>query len=460
MYSKYELNSKISSLQAAIGSVNSKISSLQVPASPDELVVIDNIIVTDTYPTTQYDTTITPQLVRVRDATNLLSTSISNNNIMVQDANFSVNINTAQISLYTTTSFAFSDYQLGFINFNNATGTAASTLGPAQLQFTDNVSTLNTITRNGLTLTNGVTTNTLDVNNWSGNIQTVNTNANLTHYLNFSDSSATGYGRPQKTAGISCNPSTNTITATTFNGTASSSTSAVGVDLTSDDTSGTYSIPFSKTATATGNALFIDNTTTPLTYNPLASTLTASIFNGSANTAAITDTNTNALFYPVFVSAAGTAQTLRCDIATNPFSYNPSTGALVAGSMTSGSLNCNQWRGDTTTAAITSFTAGVLSLNCNDYSALRNFGWVLTGTTNTMSGLTLTSTRVNAVYNVCIINNGSGDLTINTGLSGGTYYLTYTSAVVVPAGTLAVIEITILSVNTITRVVVDAYRVY
>lgn len=445
-YSKYELNSKInylSSIASSVPVINSKISSLQVPASPDELVVIDNIIVTDTYPTTQYDTTITPQLVRVRDATNLLSTSIANNNINIQDANFSVNINTAQISLYTTTSFAFSDYTLGFLNFSDATATASSSFGPAQLQFT-----------------NGVTTNTLDVNNWTGNIRTVNTVANLTHYLNFSDSSGTGYGHPQKTAGISCNPSTNSITATNFNGLASSSTSAVGVDLTSDDTSGTYSIPFSKTSTATGNALFIDNTTTPLTYNPLASTLTCSIFNGSANTAAITNTNDATTYYPVFVSASGNTQTLRADITTGPFTYTPSAGNLaVIGSITSGTLNCNQWRGDTSTTAITSFTAGVLSLNCGDYSMLRNFGWILTGTTNTMSGLTLTSTRVNAVYNVCIINNGSGNLTINTGLSGGTYYLKYTSAVVVPAGSLAVITITILSVNTITRVIVDAYNV-
>jgi hypothetical protein len=49
-------------------------------------------------------------------------------------------------------------------------------------------------------------------------ITTTNTNANLSHYLNFSDSSSTGNGSVQKTAGLSCNPSTNTITATTFSG--------------------------------------------------------------------------------------------------------------------------------------------------------------------------------------------------------------------------------------------------
>ncbi len=66
-------------------------------------------------------------------------------------------------------------------------------------------------------VSDGITTNTLTKDHWSGQIQTVNTIANSTHYLNFSDSSATGYGKPQKTAGISCNPSTNTLTVDTIN---------------------------------------------------------------------------------------------------------------------------------------------------------------------------------------------------------------------------------------------------
>jgi len=317
-----------------------------------------------------------------------------------------------------------------------------------------------TITPTDIVLDDGINTNTLSAADWTGNIRTVNTVANLTHYLNFSDSSSTGYGHPQKTAGISCNPSTNSITATSFIGSSSSSTSAVGVDLTSDNTSGTYYLPFSKTTTATGNALFIDNSTTPLTYNPLASTLTALVFSGSATTSAITNTNDATTYYPVFVSASGDAQTLRADITTGPFSYAPSSGNLtVSGIVSCATISATLIRGDTTTAAITSFTAGTLTLAMGDASIFKNFSWVVTGTTNTMSGLVISGTRVNGVYNVMIINNGSGNLTINTGLSGGTYYLKYTSAVVVPAGTLAVITINILSVNTITRVVVDAFNV-
>ena len=51
---------------------------------------------------------------------------------------------------------------------------------------------------NIITLSDGVTTNTLDRSDWTGTIKTVNTTANLTHYLNFSDSSATRQGNPQK----------------------------------------------------------------------------------------------------------------------------------------------------------------------------------------------------------------------------------------------------------------------
>jgi hypothetical protein len=47
---------------------------------------------------------------------------------------------------------------------------------------------------------------------------TRNSVQNATHFLNFSDSSSTGTGAIQKTAGIECNPSTKTVTATKFVG--------------------------------------------------------------------------------------------------------------------------------------------------------------------------------------------------------------------------------------------------
>jgi hypothetical protein len=45
------------------------------------------------------------------------------------------------------------------------------------------------------------------------------------------------------------------------------SATSTAVALTGDDASGDWFIPYSKTSSATSNALYIDNTTTPLTYN-------------------------------------------------------------------------------------------------------------------------------------------------------------------------------------------------
>jgi len=56
------------------------------------------------------------------------------------------------------------------------------------------------------------------------------------------------------------------------------SATSTAVALTGDDTSGNWLIPFSKTSSATSNVLYIDNTTTPLTYNASTSTLSASAY--------------------------------------------------------------------------------------------------------------------------------------------------------------------------------------
>jgi hypothetical protein len=57
--------------------------------------------------------------------------------------------------------------------------------------------------------------------------------------------------------------------------TAGSVTTTANIALTSDDTAGSYYIPFSKTTSATSNALYIDNTTTPLVYNPFENEISA-----------------------------------------------------------------------------------------------------------------------------------------------------------------------------------------
>jgi len=118
-----------------------------------------------------------------------------------------------------------------------------------------------------ITLTDGTTTNKIDKNGYT----TRNTTANLTHYLNFSDSSSTGTGAIQKTSGIECNPSTKTITATTFSGTA---TNATNISAPTTTTNAIYYPVF--VSTSSGNTP--PQTATALKYNPSTSTLTSQIF--------------------------------------------------------------------------------------------------------------------------------------------------------------------------------------
>ena len=70
---------------------------------------------------------------------------------------------------------------------------------------------------------------------------------------------------------------TNTLSNVSWSGTSSN---ASAVNLTSDNTSGTYYIPFSKTITANTNVLYVDNVTGPLSYNPSTSSLSCLLLNG------------------------------------------------------------------------------------------------------------------------------------------------------------------------------------
>jgi hypothetical protein len=126
-----------------------------------------------------------------------------------------------------------------------------------------------TINYNCIILTDGTTTNTINGTGYT----TKNTLANETCYLNFSDYLESGISSIYKTSKLSCNPSMGTITATTFAG------SVTNIVVTSDNTNGTYFIPFTKTSGTGNKQLFIDDTINQLNYNPSTSTLTANNFN-------------------------------------------------------------------------------------------------------------------------------------------------------------------------------------
>ena len=118
-------------------------------------------------------------------------------------------------------------------------------------------------------------------------------------------------------------------------------TNATTISLTSDNTSGTYYLPFSKTTTSTNNALYIDNATGPLSYNPSTSTLTATTFSGTATNASnvvITSDNTSGTYYVPFSKTTAGTNPLYIDDTTGPLTYNPSTGVLTSAVMKSTSI--------------------------------------------------------------------------------------------------------------------------
>ena len=104
------------------------------------------------------------------------STTTVNGNLLIQDTNGnSLTINSSGVVAPTNTTLNNLTVN-GTSNFNNSVN----------------------VNNNTITLTDGTTTNTLNKSDWTGTIKTFNTTTNATHYLNFSDSSATGQGNPQK----------------------------------------------------------------------------------------------------------------------------------------------------------------------------------------------------------------------------------------------------------------------
>lgn len=455
-YSKYDLNSKVNYLNSVITTtipvIESKITSLQVPSSPNELVVVDTIIVADTYPAPHNTTTINPTQIVVDDlASN--SNTISNSQISITAGGTNeVVLRPVDLNFNDSTG-AIASYRLDGATVSNVGG-YVSFLYPSELRFTATISTNQSFLRaNALIFTDGITTNTLDKNNWSGNINSVNTVANLTHYLGFFDSSGTGNGKPQKTIGLTCNPSTNTITATIFNGNATSSSTAVGVNITSDNTAGSYFLPFSKTSTATGNSLFIDNTTTPLTYDPSTSTVNATNFSGTStnsNNVLLTSDNTSGTYYIPFSKNTAGINALFIDDVTGPLTYNPSTSNLTSSLFSGNSI----WGTNQNTSTFTGTTLTVSGALSGTSISVRNSSVIITGGSNTISVLTLTGTLVNGIYKVGILNNGTGNLTVNTGL-GANIRTVYSGGFNIPTLRYGLMTIDVIVINAVTNYLVD-----
>ena len=204
-------------------------------------------------------------------------------------------------------------------------------------------------------------------------------------------------------------PGSGNLYTTTFTGALSgNATSASTVSTVSDNTAGSYYLPFVKTtALVTPNQqLYVDDTTVPLSYNPSTGVLTATNFTGSVT---------------------GTAS-----LATTAANVNLATTLNLA----------------TFTLGTTLSIAGVAS------TTLKNSNIVFTGTTNTVSILALTLTQINGEYYLGIYNSGTGLLTFNTGL-GTNIRTTYSVPYTIPTLTYGLMKINVLTINAVTVYIVS-----
>ena len=189
-----------------------------------------------------------------------------------------------------------------------------------------------------------VSTTPMTYNPLTGTLTTLNINAkpNFTQdeidavrYIAFTAGSGNREISVNTNSLLCVNPSNSTIYASNFDGLASNSTNAVNVGITTDNTSGTYYLPFVKTSASGYKQLYIDDTTGPLNYNPSTGTLTTTNFNGLASTSTtlnVTNTNTNATHYLTFIDNNTTGQ--KSFQADASLQYNPSTNLLTTNNLT------------------------------------------------------------------------------------------------------------------------------
>jgi hypothetical protein len=164
---------------------------------------------------------------------------------------------------------------------------------------------------------------------------TADETTNATNYLLFANAT-TGNLSPRTDTALTYNPSTNTLTAVTFTGNlignANSASAASQITLTADNsTNATNYLVFANATT--GNAG--PKTDTGLTYNPSTNTLTATTFSGNATSSSVAstvtltaDNSTNAVNYLLFANATTGNLSPRTDTG---ITYNPSTNTLTAG---------------------------------------------------------------------------------------------------------------------------------
>jgi hypothetical protein len=272
------------------------------------------------------------------------------------------------------------------INLNSSDNTNITSAASVVLNAFDNVNlnaaTVITAASNQLVVTDGTTTNTINQLGYT----TRNSVQNSAHYLNFSDNSATGIGAIQKTAGISCNPSLNSITASVFNGSlngnsTTSTTATTSTYINSTQSSGVNQQSlclFSNTPPNPNNSVqgaFNQNGVNYLTANP----------QGSGNFSINGGAGIHAYPYIVFTGADQT-----CWAGGSTYSQFTATSLKIDDGVNNSLLNS------------TSLTVATVNAALN--------GNASTSTVSTKS--TISAASANANYTLLVATANSGNLAV------------------------------------------------
>jgi len=187
-------------------------------------------------------------------------TGTSSTTISAPDSSLSSNVPLKNgINIFSNNN-TFNNLISGSISGNSATSTTSSTTISAP----DSSLSSNVPLKNGINIfSNNNTFNNLISGSISGNSATSTTSSTT---ISAPDSSLSNNVPLKDGINIFSNNNTfnNLISGSISGNSATSST----ISLTSDNTGGTYFIPFSKTTSATTNILYIDNITGTLNYNP------------------------------------------------------------------------------------------------------------------------------------------------------------------------------------------------
>jgi hypothetical protein len=301
------------------------------------------------------------------------------------------------------------------------------------------------------------------------NVAITDDNTNATFYPVFA-SNNTG-NLPLKvdktTNPLSYNPSTSVLTSTTFSGalsgnatsatTATTATTATNITTTSDNTSGTYYIPFSKTTAGTSTAIYLDDTTTALTYNPSTSSLSSVQYVASASGS----TNTLGSSSMAISNAGGTLTLNQGSLtASTTFVINSTSGQVInlqTNGTTQSSITASgvQISLLTTqgTATYASPTLTIATTGSAPYPTMYTNLITFSGSTvaQTISTITPpTNMPINAMYMVYITNSNTsaGAITVNATSLGSGIKTTYTSNVVIPISSFALGTLTKVGAST------------